>query len=227
MSVFAAKFDSTVSYEDVHSFLSERAETLTGEIARRIRYRAALMSQALDKARRGYEPIRIDGIAEFNREYVRLLGLYAPQVIPGPGLVRQQSKPSDSVSMIFDCQPTFVALPAELRPTRFAHELGRGKSSRANYVNVQFRGWDSGLARLTDASLHRFSSAGIEAEVWIDRRSGKGGLRLAIATPPVDNQALFNVVEPSVIEGIQSAARLHAWVMDNRDLLQQLLDLSI
>lgn len=223
---FAARFDAVISYEDVQEFLQRRAKVLGGELGSRMEHRAELISQAITKSRRGYEPVRVGVIAGFNQHYLELLTRLAPAVMPGPGLLRNEGKPSDSVSMIFDCKRSFPVLPAGLRPTRFAHELGRGSASRASYVNVQFRRWNRGFEKLPATDLQKLSSAGIEPGTWVDSRTGSGGIRFTIRTPTVDNQQPFGDVEALVAEGIGSAARLQAWLLANSDLLGRLRDLS-
>jgi hypothetical protein len=223
---FAAQFDTMITYELIEQFFHERSASLRGELAARLAHRAELMSQAITKRRRGYQPIPISKIGSFNERYVTLLSELAPEIFPGRGLKRRDDKPSDSVSMIYDCQRSFAGLLKQIVPSRFAHELGRGREHRANYVNVQFRGFDRGFERLSQRDKDEIESDGLVVEAKLDRRSGKKTLKLEILTPAVDNQAPFDRVKAEVTEGIQAAVRLRNWCFNHEKLLAEISHLS-
>jgi hypothetical protein len=223
---FIAQFDAAISYESIEEFFRRRSKTLHGELKARLEHRAEMLSQAITKQRRGYKPIPIPKIGNFNAQYLILLNEMAPDIVPGRGLKRQSDKPSDSVSMIYDTNKSFVGLPKEIIPTRFAHELGRGKAHRANYVNVQFRGFDRGFNRLSAQDRKSIEGDGIVIEIKLDRRSGKKILKLKIPTPAVDNQARFDKSKSEIRKGIQSANTLRQWCFNRVSLLTQISLLS-
>jgi hypothetical protein len=128
--------------------------------------------------------------------------------------------------MIYDCNKSFAGLPKEIVPSRFAHELGRGRIHRANYVNVQFRGFDRGFNRLSQRGRDEIKEEGLVVETKLDRRSGKKTLKLEIPTPAVDNQAPFDSVRPEVTRGIEAAIRLRNWCFSNERLLMEISRLS-
>jgi hypothetical protein len=113
-----------------------------------------------------------------------------------------------------------------LRPTRFSHELGRGKSSRANYVNVQFRGFCSGFAKLDPIIVEDMKQAGITIQEHTDRRSGGTTLKLVLETPPVDNQESFDKNLDNIRLGILNAEKLRIWCVSQTDVLQEIFRLS-
>lgn len=54
---FAEKFDAVFTYERILVILKVRADSKSGELGRRLQYRANLVSQAIVKARRGYQAV--------------------------------------------------------------------------------------------------------------------------------------------------------------------------
>lgn len=223
---FVAQFDAVISYEAIYGFFLERVATCTGELAARMNYRGRLISQAITKQRRGYRPIPISKVGTFNDQYVAQLAELTSDIVPGNGLRLGGDKPSDSVSMIFDCKKSFSGLAQQIVPSRFAHELGRGKVHRANYVNVQFRGFDRGFDKLGQWQKDEFGRHGLTVKIKEDRRSGKKILKLMVPTPAVDNQAPFADVKAKVREGIEAAIKLRQWCFEQQDLLVQISRLS-
>lgn len=217
---FTEKFDRVVTYEDLHGYFTERAGMAEADAAR-MRFRADLMHQAIEKQRRGYTPVPNGQIGAFNAEYVVLLARIAPQIIPGPTMLKA-ANPDESVSMIFDHRQSLAALEEDVRPTRFAHELGRGQESRANYVAVTFGGWGAALSELRDRleSDARDLGATFHARPPTKVRP-RPGLVMACATAPIDNLGDFEGQRDRIEAGIQHAARLREWLIDNRTLLRE------
>lgn len=224
---FVGQFSMTFTYESVETFFRTRSKSQSGELKARLLHRAELIAQGITKQRRGYIPIPIAKIEDFNGQYLNLLNGMTSEIIPGNGLSKRGKKPSDSVSMIFDCRGSFPDFSKEIVPTRFAHELGRGKTHRANYVNVQFRGFDRGFERLNEQEKDKIRTDGIVVEIKMDHRSGKKVLKLLMPTPAVDNQALFSSVKSEVQEGIAAAIKLRQWCIDQRSLLERIAKFSV
>lgn len=218
---FTGKFDGVITYESLAAYFGSGACTLTGEAAARARFRRDLLDQAVNKHRRGYTPVPNGVVGDFNARYVALLAEIAPAIKPGKSMLKP-ANPDESTSMIYDAANTLAALPPELRPTRFAHELGRGQDHRANYVAVTFGGWGAALARLKPvisrdlAAMNPVVSAKPPTKV-----RPNPGLTIAVATPPVDNQQSFDAQRDRLSTGIERAAALREWLLANTAVLAE------
>lgn len=216
---FTGKFDLMLSYEEIAAFLRELLAEAGSELALRYGFRAAILDQAIHKYRRGYTPIPDPVVGDFNARYVLLLAELAPEIGPGPSM-RKPANPRESTSMIYDQAVSLAAIPDEIRPRRFAHELGRGSEQRANYVAVTFAGWGAALpaigARLeADA---RGTGAFFEAKRPTKVRP-RPGLVMALPCEPVDNQGSFDAQRDALARGIANAKKLRRWLLDNQDKL--------
>ena len=217
---FTSKFDAVVTYEELAEYFSSRSGN-SGDGERRMRFRADLLDQAVQKHRRGYRPVPNEIIGDFNARYVDLLAKEAPEIIPGKTMLKP-ANPDESVSMIFDVRKTLAALPNELRPTRFAHEFGRGQGHRANYVAVTFGGWGPALKRVKDVFSRDAAelSANFAAKPPTKTRPNPG-LVMSCPTAPIDNQGDFAAQLDGIVSGIRTASRLRAWLLTNVELLRR------
>ena len=218
-SEFAAKFDCVIPYEDLADWFRERADQ--GQDSVRMRFRASIIDQAITKARRGYTPVPNEVIGGFNARYVELLEALAPGIFPGPSMLRE-ANPDESVSMIFDARRSLAFLPDELRPSRFAHEFGRGQDTRANYVAVVFPGWGRALPMIRER-LER-DTAGLNvtfATKPATKARPRPGLVMAWPSPAVDNKGDFEAQRGLMEQGIMVALEVQAWLRTNQPVLHQ------
>lgn len=217
---FTSKFDAVVTYEDLADYFVARQSAHPAE-PERMQFRADLLRQAVMKSRRGYTPVPNEVIGGFNARYVARLALLAPEIVPGPTMLKE-ANPDESVSMIFDHKQSLAFLPDELRPSRFAHELGRGSASRANYVSVVFPGWGAALDEVRDqfeqdaADLRPKFSSKPPTKV-----RPNPGLVMSCETLPVDNQGAFDAQLPLIDLGIRRAVELRSWLNANVPLLRE------
>lgn len=215
---FTGKFDRVVHYEDISAYFAARAEA-AGDAALRMRFRSDLLTQAVEKHRRGYTPVPTKIIGDFNAAYVDLLNVVAPAILPGPSMLKP-ANPDESVSMIFDHRRSLAELDPTVRPTRFAHELGRGQAHRANYVAATFGGWGAALKQVRDefeadaAAIGATFSAKPPTKV-----RPRPGLVMACATEPVDNQDSFEAQRDQIVAGMERALQLREWLVANETLL--------
>jgi len=218
-SVFASKFDLVLAYEELRDWFAEAEREAGNEAALRFRLRAELMDQAINKHRRGYTAIPDKVVGDFNALYVRLLAEVAPEIVPGNSMLKP-ANPRESTSMIFDQERSFDRLPKDIRPRRFAHELGRGSERRANYVAVTFAGWGTALPRLKEAFARDTVQIGAEffAKPATKTRPNPG-LVMLFPTEPVDNQADFDLQRDQIMDGIREARSLRKWLCENVDVL--------
>jgi hypothetical protein len=224
---FTGKFDATVSYESLCGYFREMEAIVGSDLILRHRFRGDILEQAIYKYRRGYTAIPDATVGDFNARYVTLLSELAPEILPGPSMLKP-ANPRESTSMIFNEKASFPALTRDIRPRRFAHELGRGSNRRANYVAVTFGGWGFAL----DAIRDRLEHDGLEigAEFTADKPTKvrpNPGLKLAIATEPVDNQGSFEDQIEAIEDGIAVAREMRRWLSDNQGTLlewRQLID---
>jgi hypothetical protein len=214
---FTAKFDAVITYERLSGYFAQGVRELTGEAAARMRFRRDVLEQAIHKHRRGYTPVPNDVVGDFKARYGALLADVAPEIVPGKSMLRP-ANPDESTSMIFDHSATFAAFPPELRPTRFAHELGRGRETRANYVAITFGGWGRAIDSLKDRI--RTDAASRDPNVFAmspTKVRPNPGLVVAIPTPPVDNQGDFQTQTDAIVEGMGRAVELRNWLLRNAE----------
>lgn len=218
-SAFTSKFDAVVEYEAIAAFFRLLRSEAGSDLVLRYDFRAAILDQAIHKHRRGYTPIPDVVVGDFNAQYVALLLELAPAIIPGPSMLKA-ANPRESTSMIFDQARSMSAMPVDLRPRRFAHELGRGSDRRANYVAVTFAGWGAALPVIA-AELSQ-DAKDIDA-VFSSQRPDKSrpnpGLVMAVTTEPVDNQKDFAVQREAIARGIVKASQLRSWLLDNQKII--------
>lgn len=215
---FTSKFDAVVTYQQLVGYFRIAADELVDNKAR-MRFRADVIEQAIHKHRRGYTPVPNEIIGDFNARYVALLGEIAPEIKPGPTMLKQ-ANPDESVSMIYDARKSFSTLPKDVCPTRFAHELGRGQSHRANYVAVTFGGWGVALKELKEMLTTDTEqiSAQFAAKPPTKNRPNPG-LVMSVTTDAIDNQADFDEQGSLIESGIREAAKLRKWLLDNQAIL--------
>lgn len=213
---FTAKFDAVITYEDLAGYFDARARNAEVDVAARARFRRDVLDQAVNKHRRGYTPIPNEVVGDFNAHYVALLAKVAPAIRASKSMLKP-ANPDESTSMIFDHAATLADLPPNLRPTRFAHELGRGQEHRANYVAVTFGGWGPGLSALKPVIERDLATMGavVSAKPPTKVRPNPG-VTVAIATPPVDNQQIFDAQRNRLTTGIERAAALREWLLTNK-----------
>ena len=84
---FTEKFDAIITYEELAEYFSD-STTTHGTSAARMRFRADFLRQAITKSRRGYTPVPNEVIGGFNARYVSLLSELAPEIIPGPTMLK-------------------------------------------------------------------------------------------------------------------------------------------
>lgn len=217
---FTGKFDAAVTYEEVADYFDRLVNTSAGEAAARARFRRDILDQAVNKHRRGYTPIPNEVVGDFNARYVALLARIAPQIRPGKSMLKP-ANPDESTSMIFDHASSLAGLPADVRPTRFAHELGRGQEHRANYVAVTFGGWGPSISVLKTRIERDLAALNVSVSAKpATKVRPNPGLTVASMTPPVDNQGDFAQQVQALTVGIERAAALRQWLVQNVSVLK-------
>lgn len=223
-SQFTSKFDVCVTYQDIQNWFVQEEQEAGHELALRYRFRAELFDQAVHKHRRGYTPIPDIVVGDFNAKYVKMLAELAPEIFPGNSMLKP-ANPRESTSMIFDQNKSLQELPAAIRPSRFAHELGRGSERRANYVAVTFAGWGAALSAIHD--MLRLDTANIGASFTAkkpNKNRPNPGLVMSLATAPVDNQGSFSDQQDLLADGIEKVKFLRRWLIDNQAILTKWKD---
>lgn len=205
---FASEFDGYVAYESIRDLLASRARKESGELAARLRHRAALLDQAVEKHRRGYTPVPLPVITDFNERYVALLREKYPNLIPGPAMLKPAS-PGESVTMIFgpETLPAWPFLPQ----MRLVHQL------REANANLCFYGWGDQFTDLAEPLAHLAAGQGFKLQPTINRRkNGKSGLMLIAAADVVDNQRPFEPQVAAILDGMAKAETLRQWLLANK-----------
>ena len=205
---FASGFGGAVSYESIRDFLGARGQDQAAELGARLRHRSALIDQAIGKQRRGYTPVPLPVIRDFNRSYVALLRDRYPNLLPGPAMMKTGS-PGESVTMIFgpETLPSWPFLPR----MRLAHQL------REANANLCFYGWGDHFGDLAELLGSLIKETGFKLQPTINRRkSGKAGLMVIAATPAASNQQSVETQQRAILEGMAKAEALRVWLLSNR-----------
>lgn len=122
--------------------------------------------------------------------------------------------------MIFDQAVSLADLPAEVRPRRFSHELGRGSDRRANYVAVTFAGWGRALPVIRDRlEADTIELGGDFTTKPPTKLRPNPGLVLSVPTEPVDNQRDFDSQIEALEDGMAVASELRRWLIENQAIL--------
>lgn len=204
-------FDGVVFYEDIRDALTARADSIGGEIGRRLAHRADLLSQAVEKYRRGYVAVPLPVISDFNKRYVNVVRSRFPALLPGPAMLKD-GNPGESVTMIFspDCLPKSPLLPQ----MRLVHQL------REANANINFYTWGDRFGDLASELAPLLRGTGYKLQPIINRRkSGTSGLMVIAATPKVDNQAPFEEQLDTILAGMAKADELRCWFLSKREAL--------
>lgn len=225
---FIRKFHFVISYEKLRDALTSRIARdldLDEELVARLRHRADLLTQAVEKQRRGYTQIVIPEKAGFNAHYVALANAVAPKCLPGPQMLRADGNPAESVSMLFDAGGTFSNLPVDIRPRRFAHEFGRGQAHRANYVAVTFARWGAYLKILKEQFEADLDGTPYRLLAKVTAARPNPGLVVYEPTEAVDYSLGFEAEREKIENGILKANSLREWIEENQPVVRRWLDL--
>jgi len=209
---FAGGFDHVISYENLAAFFETRAARETGELAARLTHRGRMMRQAIEKQRRGYIQVIHPAKRAFTERYVALAREIAPELIPGPSMLRDSA--ADSVTMIFapETLPDRPFLPR----MRIVHQL------REANANISFYTWGDHFNDLAAAVSADLAGSGIRAIPSVNKRKGgRAGLMLVLPTPPVDHFAPFDGQVAAVREGIMATRALRDWFVAHQDAVRR------
>lgn len=207
-SGFAAGFDHVISYESLADFFEARAAREKGELSGRLSHRARMMRQAIEKQRRGYTQVIHPAKREFTTRYVELLREMAPELIPGPSMLRESA--ADSVTMIFgpESLPKWPFLPQ----MRIVHQL------REANANINFYTWGDHFNELAARISADLAGTGIRAIPSVNKRkNGRAGLMLMVPTPALDHFIPFDDQTEAVREGIAATRALRTWFVSHQD----------
>lgn len=208
---FAKGFDHVVSYESLAAFFEARAMRETGELSGRLAHRGRLMRQAIEKQRRGYVQVIHPAKRAFTERYVVLAREIAPELIPGPSMLRESA--SDSVTMIFapDTLPKWPFLPQ----MRIVHQL------REANANINFYTWGDHFNELAARISADMAGTGIRAVPSVNKRKGgRAGLMLVVPTPALDHFIPFDDQIAAVREGIVATRALRDWFVRNQNAVR-------
>lgn len=209
---FASGFDRVITYEELARFFEERVSIETGELAARLEHRRRMIWQAIEKQRRGYTQVIHPAKREFSERYVVLLSQIAPELIPGPSMLRESA--AESVTMIFASQtlPKWPFLPK----MRIVHQL------REANANINFYTWGDYYNELVAKISVDLAQTGIRAIPSVNKRKGgRAGLMLVVSTPPLDHFAPFDDQIEAVRDGINSTRALRNWFVSNERIVRQ------
>ncbi len=205
--VFASGFDFVLSYETIENYFAQAALRETQAVASRLKYRAELMRQAINKGRRGYTQVIHPSKREFTKRYIPLARDLAPGLIPGPSMLRESA--AESVTMIFapETLPNWSFLPK----MRIVHQLREGNA------NLNFYTWGEQFDAIADQLGRAVQGLGFRAEPTKNRRKGgKASLKVIVDTPRVDHLADFDAQLPAIRTGILKTNELLEWFLSRK-----------
>lgn len=205
--IFAEKFDFLVTYEMIIGHFETRSQNETGELTARFQHRASLMHQAVEKERRGYTQVIHPAKRRFSKQYVDLLKKIAPNLIPGPSMLRESA--AESVTMIF--APTTLLKWSFLPQTRIVHQLREGNA------NINFYGWGDHFTELAQPMASSLAGTGFKlVPTQNKRKGGRSGLMVIANTPRIDQFSEFDNQRDAIIEGMQQVDALRKWFIDSK-----------
>ncbi|WP_136686026.1 hypothetical protein [Falsirhodobacter xinxiangensis] len=146
----------------------------------------------------------------FTERYVALLRAEAPELVPGPSMLRESA--AESVTMIFgpETLPRWSFLPK----MRIVHQL------REANANINFYGWGDHFNALVGPVSMELATSGIRAIPTVNKRKeGRSGLMLVVDTPPVSHFEDFDSQIDAIRQGISETRRLRAWLMARKDVV--------
>ncbi len=211
-SIFADKFDATISYEDIAEYFLKRSRE-PGELGARLLHRHEMIQQATSKSRRGYQAVPLPIIEQFNARYIALARENYPALIPGPSMLKE-GRPGESKSMIFAAQvlPTWDFLPQ----MRIVHQL------REANANINFYTWGDHFTALAAIVASDLSGTRYRPIPTLNKRAnGKSGLMIVAQTPLIDNQSGFDTQVEAILTGIRTTDGLRAWIWSHRDEIER------
>ncbi len=209
---FASKFDLSISYEEIFSFLAERARQ-PGELGARLQHRCEMLEQAITKSRRGYEVVPLPVIEQFNGKYVALALEKFPTLKPGAAMLKE-GRPGESKTMIFSPEvlPSWDFLPQ----MRIVHQLREGNA------NVNFYGWGDHFTALAGTMGADLAGSPYRLVPTINKRAnGKAGLMIVAETPSIDNVSGFDAQRADVLIGMKATEDLRAWIWAHQNTIKR------
>lgn len=209
---FAGQFDAIVSYEAVRDYFEARAARKADETGMRCAYRARLMTQAIDKLRRGYEQVVHPAKHAFSQHYNALLAELAPDLVPGPSMLRESAAGSRTMIFAPESLPSWPFLPQ----MRIVHQL-----KKAN-ANINFYGWGVCFDNLEGVIRADLEGSGLRLVRGVNRRrNGRAGLMIAKDTPPVNLLGEFDAQETAIRTGILATSELREWFLSNEQTISK------
>lgn len=205
--IFAGKFDAVFTYEQILALLRERADAETGELMSRLRYRADLVSQAIEKGRRGYKAVPLAAVSNFARAYVSMLDELGIALPAGPSMLKDA--PGESKTMIFapSALPSWEFLPQ----TRLVHQLREGNANICPY------GWGDYFSHLAGEIAPALAGTAYRLVPTVNKRSnGRAGLMIVADTPIIDNLADFDGQRRKIESGMRVTKALADWFVTQR-----------
>ena len=210
--VFSKGFDHVISYESFAAFFEARVLRETGELAARLGHRARMMRQAIEKQRRGYTQVIHPAKRQFTERYVALAREIAPELVPGPSMLRESA--ADSVTMIFG--PASLPNWAFLPQMRIVHQLGEGNA------NICFYTWGDHFNEMAAMISADLAGTGIRVVPSINKRkAGRAGLMLVREVPKLDHFIDFDAQIDVVRTGILATRDLRQWIASRQEVVQR------
>lgn len=196
-------FDHVVRYEEIASFLEQRAAEVVEELSRRLTHRAQLIKALAARKCHQQKTALQSGKQRFAARYIQQVSQDAPELIPGPGMMRKGT--SESTTMIFDPEtlPNWPFLPR----MRIAHHLREGKAK------ITFYSWGECYTALAALAGGDLAGSGISVQPGgTSRKAGGSALTLVADAPRIDHLKAFDDQLDEIRAGIGATRAMLAWV---------------
>lgn len=195
-SRLASRFHARLSLEQLASWLdgADRSLLLT----------------AIEQYDAPPEAMPVPAVADFHRGYREVAADYFPELAVKLGPNSNGERPEGSYTIYFDTRKTLPGYPF-LPTLRFSHQC-QDKQFRPS-VKVMFAAWAPHAARLAAQARSDLEGTGFYL------RAAGASLAIVHDTPPMNNQRPVAEQMEAVLQGLQAAARLRAWMFGNAAVL--------
>lgn len=178
-------FENYISYQNI-------ATKLEGARSERGVFRSKLLKIAIEKLRRGYQPVNSVPVQEFWNNYWEFKEKNHPSLfMKKPGVVPHQS----DWPILFD---------KRLKNVAFYHKLKQG------HADATFQGFPNGIESKIFQTLPQWATI---------QKHGKS-FSIRVYSGKVDRTKDFNSQIKKISEGLRNLERIRNWILENEKLFQ-------
>jgi hypothetical protein len=200
-SRLAAPFHARLSLEEIAEWLDDDDRDL--------------LLTAVEQYDAPPEAVPIPAVADFHQGYGEVAAAYFPELALKRSPNSNGERPEGSFTIYFDTKktlPNYSFLPT----LRFSHQC-QDKQFQPS-VKVMFGNWAAQVSKLAPLAAVDLRGTGFYL------RSAGASLAVVQDTPSMDNQKPVSEQMDAVLQGLQAAAKLRAWMFGNEQVLARWAD---